>query len=134
MPSTDRHSELREWATQPFKQERASRNVLSEQARAPSAVGETQHPDLVRRCVTTARDNQFQDSRGAVVAEGFGDESFGRTGISAADGDPPFHFKAPDEPRKLVEPSACSNGQRLLSDNTGNVEHAQIFHAPAAPA
>jgi hypothetical protein len=40
MPSTDRHLELREWATQPFKQERASRNVVSEQARAPSAVGE----------------------------------------------------------------------------------------------
>lgn len=122
MPPPQRQSEPVERPAEALEQERAAPNVVPEQPRTPVAVREPQHRDLVPRRVTPARDDQLQDGRRAVVAERFGDKRLGRLGKRPSDRQPPFRFKAPDELRKLVEPGACSDRERFLSDDSRDVD------------
>ena len=121
VPSTDRQSKLVERATQPFEQKRPPTGVIPEQPGTPFTGSEPQHRYLVHRCVTAARDDELQDSRSTVLADGLGHERLGRVAIGAANSDPPVGFDAARRvtagrrPRRLPRLTAPSREQRQES-------------------
>jgi len=123
--ATDGQLELVERAPEPLEQQRAASRVLLEQADAAFAAGEPQRRDLPDRRITAPRDDELQDG-GLTGLEGcFRHECLGRVRIRTADGDPPVQLEAANELRKRVEPRSCPDCERLLTDDSGNLQHGK---------
>ena len=132
VPSANRQPEPVQRPAETLEQECAASGVVAEQPHASPAVGEPQDRDLVLGRVAATRHEQFQYRRSAVFADRFRDESFGRVGVGGADRDTPVQLHPCDQLRQIVEPSFRTDGERLLTDDFGKLDHESQCHETPA--
>jgi hypothetical protein len=112
-----RQLKLEQPAAEPLEQERAARDVGSQQLRAAVTRREPQRGGLMRSGVAVARDDQLEHGARAVALGRLRDERLRRLAERAADRDLPLRLERPNERRKLLDPLAGAGSQRLLAHN-----------------
>ena len=130
MTFPDRHPEPEHRRSQPFHQQRATIDVVTQQSHATVSVGGPQDGDLSNCSVPRPWDQHLDHRRGAVCVDRLRDVGLGGIAVGPTSPDTPVRLERANELGETNQPFVCADRVRLVANDRRHLEHRTTMPQP----